>query len=59
MNAATHPISELCPLTDSLASSIRWRMRDYESILRAELELLAAPVKRTSRAVAVSRRRGS
>jgi hypothetical protein len=42
MNLATQSPAELCPLTDSLSSSIRWRMRDYGAILRAELEILAA-----------------
>jgi hypothetical protein len=41
MNLSTHAPAELCALTDSLTSSIRWRMRDYEAILRAELEILA------------------
>jgi hypothetical protein len=41
MNLSTQSPAELCALTDSLASSIRWRMRDYEAILRAELEILA------------------
>ena len=50
MNVATHASSELCALTDSLASSIRWRMRDYEAILRAELALLAEPELTESRA---------
>jgi hypothetical protein len=43
MSPATHAPSELCALTDSLTSSIRWRMRDYEAILRAELEILTEP----------------
>jgi hypothetical protein len=43
MNLSTHAPAELCALTDSLTSSIRWRMRDYEAILRAELEILAEP----------------
>jgi len=38
-----HASTDLCALTDSLVSSIRWRMRDYEAILRAELEILAEP----------------
>ena len=41
MNFSTHAPAELCALTDSLTSSIRWRMRDYEAILKAELEILA------------------
>jgi hypothetical protein len=43
MNPTPRIPTELCALTDSLASSIRWRMRDYEAILRAELEILAEP----------------
>jgi hypothetical protein len=43
MNVAPYVPTELCALTDSLASSIRWRMRDYEAILRAELAILAEP----------------
>ena len=31
---------EFLPLTDSLASRIRWRLCDYEAMLRAEVELL-------------------
>jgi len=31
---------EFLPLTDSLASRIRWRLCDYEAILRAEVELM-------------------
>jgi hypothetical protein len=42
MTASADSPAELCALTDSLTSSIRWRMRDYEQILRAELALLAA-----------------
>jgi hypothetical protein len=43
MDLSVHTSTELCALTDSLTSRIRWRMRDYESILRAELAMLAAP----------------
>jgi hypothetical protein len=43
MDLSAHARIELCSLTDSLSSSIRWRMRDYEAILRAELEILAEP----------------
>jgi hypothetical protein len=43
MNIAPYVPTELCALTDSLTSSIRWRMRDYEAILRAELAILAEP----------------
>jgi hypothetical protein len=43
MNLSSDTPVELCALTDSLTSSIRWRMRDYEAILRAELEILAEP----------------
>jgi hypothetical protein len=43
MDLATHASAELCALTDSLTSRIRWRMRDYQSILRAQLEILAQP----------------
>lgn len=43
MNQTPHIPTELCALTDSLTSTIRWRMRDYEAILRAELEILAEP----------------
>jgi hypothetical protein len=31
---------EFLPLTDSLASRIRWRLCDYEAMLRAEVALL-------------------
>jgi hypothetical protein len=43
MDLSAHAHTELCSLTDSLSSSIRWRMRDYEAILRAELEILTEP----------------
>ena len=33
---------ELHPLTDSLASRVRWRVSDYEAIVRAEIDLLLA-----------------
>lgn len=33
---------DLCALTDSLPGTIRWRLRDYEEILKAELALLVA-----------------
>jgi hypothetical protein len=33
---------DLCALTDSLSGTIRWRLRDYEDILKAELALLVA-----------------
>jgi hypothetical protein len=33
---------ELCALTDSLPGTVRWRLRDYEEILKAELALLVA-----------------
>jgi len=42
---------ELSPLTDSLSSVIRWRYRDYESILRAELHLLIARPSSPARAL--------
>lgn len=48
MNQTSRIPTELCALTDSLASSIRWRMRDYEAILRIELEILAEPDGATS-----------
>jgi hypothetical protein len=41
MNFSTHAPAEFCALTDSLASRIRWRMRDYEAFLKAQLEILA------------------
>lgn len=31
---------ELSPLTDSLASCIRWRLSDYEAVLRGEMDIL-------------------
>ncbi|HEX6998161.1 MAG TPA: hypothetical protein VF322_08445 [Gammaproteobacteria bacterium] len=31
---------ELAPLTDSLVSCIRWRLSDYEAIVRCEMNLL-------------------
>jgi hypothetical protein len=33
---------ELCFLTDSLPSAIRWRLKDYEAMLKAELRILSA-----------------
>jgi hypothetical protein len=33
---------EFDPLTDSLASRVRWRVSDYEEIFRAEIDLLLA-----------------
>ncbi len=41
MNLSANAPTELCTLTDSLSSGIRWRMRDYEAMLRAELVMLA------------------
>ena len=32
----------LCLLTDSPRSAIRWRLKDYEQILRAEINLMIA-----------------
>jgi len=43
MSPSNYAPVELSQLTDSLASSIGWRMRDYEAILRAELEILVEP----------------
>jgi hypothetical protein len=43
MDLSAHTSTELCALTDSLTSRIRWRMRDYEAILRTELAMLAEP----------------
>lgn len=40
---------ELCALTDSLSGTIRWRLRDYEEILKAELALLVAMETRRER----------
>jgi hypothetical protein len=40
MHAELHRKQELLPLTDSLASRIRWRYEDYEAMLRAEVALL-------------------
>ena len=34
--------TELCFLTDSLPSAIRWRLEDYEAMLKAELRMLSA-----------------
>ena len=34
---------ELCVLTDVLSSGLRWRLSDYEAMLRAELAILAIP----------------
>jgi hypothetical protein len=42
MHAELHRKQELSPLTDSLASRIRWRYGDYEAMLRAEVALLLA-----------------
>ena len=33
---------ELDPLTDSLASRVRWRVSDYAAIFRAQIDLLLA-----------------
>ncbi len=33
---------QLCLLTNSPGSAIRWRLKDYEQILRAEIDLLIA-----------------
>jgi hypothetical protein len=32
----------MCVLTDSSQSAIRWRLCDYEAMLRTELQILAA-----------------
>jgi hypothetical protein len=42
MHADLHRKQELLPLTDSLASRIRWRYEDYEAMLRAQVALLLA-----------------
>ena len=46
---------ELCALTDSLSGTIRWRLRDYEEILKAELALLVAMETRRARRPHVDR----
>jgi hypothetical protein len=33
---------ELCALTNSMPSAIRWRLEDYKAMLRTELAMLAA-----------------
>jgi hypothetical protein len=33
---------EFDPLTDSLASRVRWRVSDYAAIFRAEIDLMLA-----------------
>jgi hypothetical protein len=48
-------VRELGLLTDSLSSVIRWRFRDYGSILRAELALLAASPTTVTRATPASK----
>ena len=40
-----HRKQELLPLTDSLASRIRWRYEDYEAMLRAEVAQTSAPIQ--------------
>lgn len=40
---------ELCALTDSLSGTIRWRLRDYEEMLKAELAMLVAMETRRER----------
>ena len=40
MQIDTRGPKEISPLTDSLASRIRWRLCDYEAMLRAQVELL-------------------
>ena len=40
MHTETDRTQELLPLTDSLASRIRWRFCDYEAMVRAEVALL-------------------
>ena len=42
MHAELHRKQEILPLTDSLASRIRWRYGDYEAMLRAQVALLLA-----------------
>ena len=37
------PNDELCALADSLPAAIRWRYRDYEQLLKKELQMLVAP----------------
>ena len=37
------PNDHLCALADSLSAAIRWRFRDYEQLLKKELEMLVAP----------------
>jgi len=39
----------LCALADSLPGAIRWRYRDYEQLLRKQLEILLAPPVRLVR----------
>jgi hypothetical protein len=40
MRLHTRSEREMVPLTDSLASAIRWRYGDYEAMLRAEVDLM-------------------
>ena len=40
MQIETRGPKEFSPLTDSLTSQIRWRLSDYEAMLRAQVELL-------------------
>jgi hypothetical protein len=44
------PDDRLCLLTDSLPSAIRWRLCDYEAMLKEELRILAAQESRLLRA---------
>lgn len=42
----------MCALANSLPAAIRWRFRDYEQLLKKELQILAAaplPLARTPR----------
>ncbi len=40
MGIHSSDMTEFLPLTNSLVSRIRWRLSDYEALLRAQVELL-------------------
>ena len=37
------PHDHLCALADSLPAAIRWRYRDYEQLLKKQLQIMLAP----------------
>ncbi|MBN1238994.1 MAG: hypothetical protein JXB36_10860 [Gammaproteobacteria bacterium] len=49
---------ELDPLTDSLASRVRWRVSDYAAIFRAQIHLLLAAEAAEAKRARPAGRRG-